>query len=66
MGRKTRSSTSIPGKLHEVNRFISLSGHKWECSPVLASRIAWGRLNEDDRKLITEVAREATDTTSAG
>ena len=49
------------GKLHEVNRFISLSGHKWECSPFVASRITWGRLNEADRRLITEVAKEATD-----
>ena len=31
-------------KLHEVNRFISLTSHKWECSPFVASRIAWGRL----------------------
>jgi TRAP-type transport system periplasmic protein len=49
------------GKLHEVNRFISLTSHKWECSPCVASRIAWGRLNEADRRLITEVAREATE-----
>ena len=48
-------------KLHEVNRFISLSGHKWECSPVVASRITWGRLNEADRKLINDVAREASE-----
>jgi tripartite ATP-independent transporter DctP family solute receptor len=48
-------------KLHEVNRFISLTGHKWECNPVLASRIAWGRLNEADRRLISEVVREATE-----
>ena len=48
-------------KLHEVNRFISLTSHKWECSPFLASRIAWGRLSEADRKLITEVGREATE-----
>ena len=48
-------------KLHEVNRFISLTGHKWECNPVLASRIAWGRLNEADRSLISEVVREATE-----
>ncbi|MFC7478444.1 TRAP transporter substrate-binding protein [Dankookia sp. GCM10030260] len=47
-------------KLHEVNRFISLSYHQWQCSPFLASRIAWGRLNEADRKLIAEVGREAT------
>jgi tripartite ATP-independent transporter DctP family solute receptor len=48
-------------KLHEVNRFISLTGHKWECSPFIASRIAWGRLSEADRRLLTEAAKEATD-----
>ena len=48
-------------KLQEVNPFISLSSHQWQCSPFIASRIAWGRLNEADRKLITEVGREATD-----
>src|ERR687890_726645 len=48
-------------KLHEVNRFISLTSHKWECSPFVASRIAWGRLNEADRRLVAEVGREATE-----
>jgi TRAP-type C4-dicarboxylate transport system substrate-binding protein len=48
-------------KLHEVNRFISLTAHKWECSPFLASRIAWGRLSEADRRLVTEIGREATE-----
>jgi tripartite ATP-independent transporter DctP family solute receptor len=48
-------------KLHEVNRFISLSSHQWQCSPFIASRIAWGRLTEADRKLIIEVGREATE-----
>jgi tripartite ATP-independent transporter DctP family solute receptor len=47
-------------KLHEVNRFISLTAHKWECSPFLASRMAWGRLNEADRNLVMQAAREAT------
>jgi TRAP-type transport system periplasmic protein len=46
-------------KLHEVNRFISLTGHQWQCNPVLASRIAWGRLRPEDRTLVQEVAREA-------
>jgi tripartite ATP-independent transporter DctP family solute receptor len=49
------------GKLHEVNRYISLTGHKWECSPFLASRITWGRLSEADRRLITDAAREAAE-----
>ena len=47
------------GKLHEVNRFISLTGHKWECTPVFASRIAWGRLSPEDQRLVQEVAKEA-------
>ena len=46
-------------KLHEVNRFISLTGHKWECNPVLASRIAWGRLRPDDQRLVREAVKEA-------
>ncbi|NOG69088.1 TRAP transporter substrate-binding protein [Roseicella sp. DB1501] len=47
-------------KLFEVNKYISLTGHKWECNPVLVSRIAWGRLKPEDRKLLQETAREAT------
>jgi tripartite ATP-independent transporter DctM subunit len=29
-------------KLHEVNRFISLTAHKWECSPALVGRYRGG------------------------
>lgn len=47
-------------KLHEVNRFISLSAHQWQSTPFLASRIAWGRLSEADRTLLREAAAEAT------
>ena len=46
-------------KLYEVNRFISLTGHQWQCNPFLASRIAWGRLRPEDRRLVQEVAKEA-------
>jgi TRAP-type C4-dicarboxylate transport system substrate-binding protein len=46
-------------KLFEVNKFISLTGHKWECNPVLVSRIAWGRLKPEDQRLLREVAKEA-------
>ncbi|TDH60142.1 TRAP transporter substrate-binding protein [Dankookia rubra] len=46
-------------KLFEVNRFISLTGHKWECNPCLVSRIAWGRLKPEDRRMVQEVAKEA-------
>ncbi|MFC3125435.1 TRAP transporter substrate-binding protein [Pseudoroseomonas globiformis] len=46
-------------KLYEVNRFISLTGHKWECNPVLISRVAWGRLRAEDRNLLRDAVKEA-------
>jgi TRAP-type transport system periplasmic protein len=48
-------------KLYEVNKFISLSSHQWQCSPFVASRIAWGRLNATDKALITDAAKQATE-----
>ncbi|TPG61392.1 TRAP transporter substrate-binding protein [Roseomonas nepalensis] len=59
-GQENPLANIYTGKLHEVNRFISLTGHKWECSPFVASRIAWGRLNDADRRLMREAAEEAT------
>jgi tripartite ATP-independent transporter DctP family solute receptor len=46
-------------KLFEVNRFISLTGHKWECNPFLVSRIAWGRLRREDQELLRAAVAEA-------
>jgi tripartite ATP-independent transporter DctP family solute receptor len=46
-------------KLYEVNKFISLSSHQWQCNPVFASRIAWGRLRPEDKRLVQEAAKEA-------
>jgi tripartite ATP-independent transporter DctP family solute receptor len=46
-------------KLYEVNRFISLTGHKWECNPFLVSRIAWGRLRREDQEMLRDAVAEA-------
>lgn len=46
-------------KLFEVNRFISLSAHKWECSPFLMSQITWMRLSPADREVVKATAKEA-------
>lgn len=46
-------------KLHEVNRYISLSAHKWECTPVLFSRIARARINDTDWRLLLDAMKEA-------
>ena len=48
------------GKLHEVQKFISITNHKYESTPFVMSGITWGRLSADDRKLIKEAAQEAT------
>lgn len=47
-------------KLYEVNKFISLTGHKYEMTPFLMSKRTWDRLSEADRKVVMDAAREAT------
>jgi TRAP-type transport system periplasmic protein len=47
-------------KLFEVQKFISLTGHKYEMTPFLMSKRTWDRLAEADRKLVQEAATEAT------
>ena len=48
------------GKLHEVQKFISLTGHKYEMTPLLIGKRTWDRLSEADRKIVQEAANEAT------
>jgi tripartite ATP-independent transporter DctP family solute receptor len=47
-------------KLYEVQKFISLTGHKYEMTPFLMSKRTWDRLSEADRKLVRDAAAEAT------
>ncbi|HEV7259165.1 MAG TPA: TRAP transporter substrate-binding protein [Bosea sp. (in: a-proteobacteria)] len=46
-------------KIFEVNKYISLSAHKWECSPFLMSQITWARLPAADREIVKTAAKEA-------
>ena len=47
-------------KLHEVQKYISFTNHKYECSPFMMSAISWARLSAGDKKLIMGAAKEAT------
>ncbi|MBL8317787.1 MAG: TRAP transporter substrate-binding protein [Burkholderiaceae bacterium] len=47
-------------KLYEVQKFISLTGHKYEMTPFLMSKRSWDKLSEADRKAVQEAATEAT------
>lgn len=47
-------------KLYEVQKFISLTGHKYEMTPFLMSKRSWDKLTDADRKAVQEAAAEAT------
>ena len=47
-------------KLYEVNKFISMTGHKYEMTPLLMSKRSWDRLNDADKKVFYAAAKSAT------
>jgi TRAP-type transport system periplasmic protein len=46
-------------KLHEVNKFISLTGHKWESTPFLMSQISTRKVKPNELEIIKTAAKEA-------
>jgi tripartite ATP-independent transporter DctP family solute receptor len=46
-------------KLYEVQKFISLTAHKYESTPLLASKMVWDRISPADQAAIREAAKEA-------
>ncbi len=47
-------------KIHEITKFISLTGHKYETSPLLASMAWWSSLSPEDQACVQASADEAT------
>ncbi len=47
-------------KIYEVNKYISLTGHKYEMSPFLMSKRTWEKLSAADQKSVMDSALEAT------
>ncbi len=47
-------------KLYEVQKYLSLTGHQFQMSPLIIRRTAWERLPEADRRAMQEAAAEAT------
>ena len=45
--------------MYEVQKYLSLTRHKYESMPFLMSGITWKKLSEADRKLVMEVAADA-------
>lgn len=42
--------------LHEVQRFLSLSNHKYEMCPLIASEAVWHTLSEEHQRILSEAA----------
>ena len=46
-------------KLHEVQPYISMTNHKFEATPFLASKIVFDGLSPEDQEIVRTAAREA-------
>jgi tripartite ATP-independent transporter DctP family solute receptor len=59
-GQENPLTNIASAKLYEVQKYISLSGHKYESTPCLMSKRTWDRMTPADQKVVTEAATEAT------
>jgi len=59
-GQENPLTNIASSKIFEVNPFISLTAHKWECNPVLMSKMAWNRLDAKSKEIIMEAMAECT------
>jgi tripartite ATP-independent transporter DctP family solute receptor len=58
-GQENPLANIASSKLYEVTPHISLSAHKWESTPFLASQIGWARLTPEQQAAVQEAATEA-------
>ncbi|MEY5099541.1 MAG: hypothetical protein RJA36_2260 [Pseudomonadota bacterium] len=59
-GQENPLTNIASAKLYEVQKYISLTGHKYESTPFLMSKRTWDRMTPADQKAVTEAAAEAT------
>jgi tripartite ATP-independent transporter DctP family solute receptor len=58
-GQENPLANIMSAKLYEVNKFISLSGHKWEVTPFLMSQISVKKVKPEELAIIKKAAKEA-------
>ena len=59
-GQENPLANIASAKLYEVQKHLTLTGHKYESNPFVVSKRTWDRLNPADQKIFTEAAAEAT------
>lgn len=58
-GQENPANTIYFSKLHEVQKFVSLTNHVFNPQSVLISKRSWDRLSADEKKLIQDGLSEA-------
>ncbi|HEX7887771.1 MAG TPA: TRAP transporter substrate-binding protein [Ramlibacter sp.] len=59
-GQENPLANIASAKLYEVQKHLTLTGHKYEVTPFVISKRTWDRLGAADQKVFTEAAAEAT------
>ena len=60
-GQENPLTNTYTSKLYEVQKYISLTGHKYEATPLLASKAVWSGLSDKDKEAVLEAAKEAAE-----
>ncbi len=60
-GQENPLMNTYSSKLHEVQQYISFTGHKYETTPFIVSKMVFDTLSAEDQELIREAAMEAKD-----
>ena len=58
-GQENPLANIASAKLHEVNKYISLTGHMWQCTPFLMSNISTKKVKPNELDAIRAAAKEA-------
>ncbi|GEO16922.1 TRAP transporter substrate-binding protein [Microvirga aerophila] len=58
-GQENPPNTIYFSKLHEVQKYLSLTKHVFNPQSMLLSKKTWDRLSQDEKKLIQDAANEA-------
>ena len=59
-GQENPLANIASAKLYEVQKYLTLTGHKYEANPFVMSKRSWDKLSPADQKVFTEAAAEAT------
>lgn len=59
-GQENPLANIASAKLYEVQKYLSLTGHKYEATPFVMSKRSWDKLGAADQKIFQDAAAEAT------